>query len=294
LTSNWVGIANPGAGAFRFKSFRDTWMPLVSQHLARVIYTEAPGHATEIARASEAFDGVAVIGGDGTLFEVLAGITRPDQPLALIPAGRGNSLALDLGVRRIPAALAAITTGTTINLDLIEVEAGLASGGSRIFHAASTVAIGYVAAVVGNSERFSRLGHYAYTPAAVLTRPRHTVMTLAYGTEAMQRRKLTGIVINNTRYLANFLVFPRASLSDGLVDVLESRVGWTGQCLHNLSILTRRNFYDPVRRCQTPKLHICLDKPGSLMIDGERFNAVSELRVRCLAAAALFQQGSGA
>jgi diacylglycerol kinase (ATP) len=291
LTSNWVGIANPGAGAFRFKSFRDMWMPLISQHLAHLVYTGAPGHATEIARASAAFDGVAVIGGDGTLFEVLAGIARPDQPLALIPAGRGNSLALDLGVFRIPAALTAITTGRKINLDLIEVEAGFASGGTRSFHAASTVAVGYVAAVVGNSERFSGLGHYAYTPAAVLTRPRRITMTLAYGTDAMQRRELTGIVINNTRYLANFLAFPDANHSDRLVDVLESRVGWMGQCLHNLSSLTRRNFYDPVRRCQTSGLQICLEKPSRLMIDGEQFAGVSELRVRCLPAAAVFQQG---
>ena len=173
----------------------------------------------------------------------------------------------------------------------MEVQASFATGGSRTFHAATTVAVGYVASVVGNAERFSRLGRYAYTPAAVLTRPRDAVMSVAYGTDTMQWRKLTGIVINNTRHLANFFAFPHASYSDGLLDVLESHVGWARQCLHNLSILTRRDFYDPSRRRQTSRVHVCLDSPGMLMIDGERFDGVVELRVRCLFAAARFRQG---
>ncbi len=293
MKHNWLAIANPCAGAFRFKRFRETWMPLVREHVASVAYTEAPGHATEIARSSQAFDGIAVIGGDGTIFEVLAGMARPDQRLALIPAGRGNCLALDLGVHKVPAALAAIATGASVKLDLLEVEADFAAGGSRTFRAASTVAIGYVASVVRNAERFSRLGRHAYTPAAALTRPRRMDVAVNYDTDAIQRRSVTGIVINNTRYLANFLAFPPASLSDGLSDVLESHVGWARQCLHNLSILSRRDFYHPARHSQTSRMHIRLDKPDMLMVDGELFDAVTEVKVSCLASAALFQQGPG-
>jgi diacylglycerol kinase family enzyme len=293
LKRNWVAIANPCAGAFRFKRFRETWMPLVRQHVTRVIFTNSPGHATEIAKASRAYDGIAVIGGDGTILEVLAGMMRTDQPIAVIPAGRGNCLALDLGVDRVPAALAAMTSGVPVMLDLLEVEADFAASRSRTFRAASTVAIGYVSGIVRNAERFSRLGHYAYTPAAVLTRPRRIVAAVRYGTDAVQRRELTGIVINNTRYLANFLAFPRASLSDGLIDVLELHAGWARQCLHNLSILMRWEFYDPGRRSQTSRLHLRLETPDRLMVDGELFDAVTELKVRSLVAAAMFQRSAG-
>ena len=287
---NWLAIANPGAGAFRFGRFRDAWMPELERHFARMVYTEAAGHATQVARASGAFDGIAVIGGDGTLFEVLAGRSRPDQPLGLIPAGRGNCLAMDLGLTGVREALAAITAGESVSVDLMAVEAAFDGGGSREFVAASTVAVGYVAAVVRNAARFSRLGHYAYTPAAVLTWPRRSGMQVQYGMEPALRAELTGIVVNNTRYLANFLAFPQASLSDGCLDVLESRVGWARQCLHDASILSGRDFYDPARHSRQSRLHIRMDRPDILMVDGELFESVRELSVRCLPCAALLRR----
>ena len=74
--------------------------PLLGSSLidVQMSVTNAPGHATLLARASAGFTGIVAIGGDGTIAEVLAGMDIAHQRLAVIPAGHGNSLARDLGL----------------------------------------------------------------------------------------------------------------------------------------------------------------------------------------------------
>lgn len=292
--SRWLAIVNPHAGAFRGGDFRATWMPRVNAAVATVIYTEAPGHATTIVRAAQGYDGIAVVGGDGTLFEVLAGTQHDGPPLAIIPAGRGNCLALDLNVGSVPRALQAIADGARVDVDMMVVEVAFADGRRGDYRAASTLAFGYVADTVARAGRLQRLGGYAYTAAAVCTRPRRAVVETSYGGETPSSQRLSGVVINNTRYLANFLAFPRASVSDGLIDVLELDVGWARQMLHNLAILSRSYFYNADRELQAAQMRFRLLEAGSLMIDGELLDGVAEFSVRCEPAAACFVRGRAA
>ena len=62
--------------------------------------TEAAGDASGLARgAVEAgFDIVAVLGGDGTVNEAVNGLAGSDVPLAIIPTGTVNVLAMELGI----------------------------------------------------------------------------------------------------------------------------------------------------------------------------------------------------
>lgn len=62
--------------------------------------TEAPEHATELARTavSNGVDLVMAAGGDGTLGEVANGIAESDTILAPLPVGTSNSFARELGM----------------------------------------------------------------------------------------------------------------------------------------------------------------------------------------------------
>ncbi len=171
--SRWLAIANPAAGAFRDDEFKSKWLPEVLDCVADVSYTEAPRQAAEIARSAHNYDGIVVIGGDGTIFDVLSGIAGSERLLALVPAGRGNSLALDLGIGELSVALDALKYGEPARIDLLEVNVGFADGMQQTFLAASTLAVGYVADVVRLAPRFSALGRYAYTAAAVCSRPKN-------------------------------------------------------------------------------------------------------------------------
>ena len=69
-----------------------------------VAVTNAPGHATELARgvSIDEFDGVVAIGGDGTCFEVLNGLIKGTHqcrvPLGIVPFGTGNAFAREFGL----------------------------------------------------------------------------------------------------------------------------------------------------------------------------------------------------
>jgi len=62
--------------------------------------TGGPGDATEIGRrvVEEGADLVLVLGGDGTINEVVNGLAGSKVPLAVLPGGTANVLAMELGL----------------------------------------------------------------------------------------------------------------------------------------------------------------------------------------------------
>ncbi len=72
----------------------------------RMLRTEAPGHATELARtaAEEGAETVLSVGGDGTSLEVARGLAGTDCALGIIPSGTGNDFGKTLRIPREPAA----------------------------------------------------------------------------------------------------------------------------------------------------------------------------------------------
>ena len=86
------------------------------------------GHLIEMAQGLElkANDLVAVVGGDGSLSEVITGRMRADsgkkELFALIPAGTGNSMAHDLGLSSVEQAVESIVSGARQSIDLARVE----------------------------------------------------------------------------------------------------------------------------------------------------------------------------
>ena len=90
--------------------------------------TENPKHAIEIAKNLNLQEGEAIVtvGGDGTFCEVISGfMSRDDEafskiPLALVPAGTGNSQANDMGIVDYVAAVEKITNGRIRQIDIAE------------------------------------------------------------------------------------------------------------------------------------------------------------------------------
>lgn len=289
----WLAIANPHAGAMRQAAFRARWMPQVESAVSRLVYTREPREATSLARAARAYDGVVAVGGDGTVHEVLAGIDRQRQRLAVVPAGRGNSLARELGVGAMPAAVAALSAGKSAAIDLMQYDLSLADGRSVSGHAASTLALGYAVSAVRRAAVMRPFGHFAYLASAPFIFPPRFAADIAYGSKPADRRQLTGLVVNNTSWLSNLLAFPQADPADGRIDVRELNAGWLRQNLHILSIATRWNFYEPGRLLSTDAIHAVLQQPQTVLIDGELLGGVTELRARCVSQALLCQWGGG-
>ncbi|HEX7123122.1 MAG TPA: acylglycerol kinase family protein, partial [Gemmatimonadaceae bacterium] len=59
--------------------------------------TSHPGHAAELAVQGDA-DAVFVLGGDGTVMEVVGALADTGKPVGVLPGGTGNLVARMLGV----------------------------------------------------------------------------------------------------------------------------------------------------------------------------------------------------
>ena len=69
------------------------------------VRSERQGHTTELARAAAAAGGTVVaVGGDGTNYDVAAGLLGTGAALGIIPAGTGNDLIKTLGIPKDPEA----------------------------------------------------------------------------------------------------------------------------------------------------------------------------------------------
>ena len=285
--SKWLAIVNPRSGGAgpgrRFR--RDRVLDRLKEETDHILFTEYPGHATVLARQAHDCDGVAVMGGDGSVFEVMQGMDRKKQTLAIIPAGRGNSLARDLGLYPHCADLPFIT-GFTSRIDLMEAVFHDSNGMRTQVVSASTISLGYPTEVaIAAGRDFRRFGRLCYSMAAACVIPARRTVRVRYAGETFAPKQLTGFVVSNTRHAANFEVFPNAHCDDGLFEAMELTAGFAGQSLHNVSTLSRLHFRSPAIAERLTAVSVAWDEPTELLVDGEIYANVVSLELRVLPAA---------
>lgn len=88
---------------------------------AKVVITQARGHATQLAReavAAQQWGTVVAVGGDGTVNEVAQGLLHSPISLGILPLGSGNGLARHLGIPlNVSAALNHLFTSRSKAID---------------------------------------------------------------------------------------------------------------------------------------------------------------------------------
>lgn len=122
-------IANPIAGRGRARAAaRELVEGLRSRGLEVELHlTGERGDGRRRVRCMDSrTDLVVSVGGDGTLGEVLDGLTDRTVPVAVLPLGTGNCIALDLSLPRdVDSLLDVIFRGRTIALDAARVNGHL-------------------------------------------------------------------------------------------------------------------------------------------------------------------------
>ena len=102
-----AAIYNPASGGGEHRRDLPLMMELLRAQEVEVseLPTEHAGHGTDLARRAVAggVDAVCVLGGDGTVNEVINGIAESGVPLIIMPTGTVNVLALELGIPLEPA-----------------------------------------------------------------------------------------------------------------------------------------------------------------------------------------------
>jgi diacylglycerol kinase (ATP) len=191
---------------------------------AEWIYTRGAGDAQEAAEGWS--DGLLiVVGGDGTVNEVVNGLGRAGFPkdvtLAVLPMGTGNDLAATLAIPNDPeGARETIRRGRVRTLDVARVRSE--GVGERFFINVSTGGFGAETSSLVDESLKSRWGKLTYFRAS-LEKARdfdvREVRVMLDGEERMMRA--VNVAVGNCRYAGGgWPAAPRANPEDGLLDLV--------------------------------------------------------------------------
>jgi diacylglycerol kinase (ATP) len=188
------------------------------------IITESPGDATEAAR--EWRDGLLiVVGGDGTISEVVNGLGRAGFPeavtLAILPAGTGNDLAATLAIPDDPDEAEAVLRQNRVRtLDVVRVRSeGI---GEQFFINVATGGMGAEVSGAADGEMKKRWGKLTYLRASLEVASEYEATEVTLTLDSVERKlRAVNLAIGNCRYAGSgWLAAPRANPEDGLLDLV--------------------------------------------------------------------------
>ena len=249
------------------------------------LVTERPGHATEMSRSLPCEARViAVLGGDGTLNEVVNGAYGKDLTVALLPSGTGNDFAKTLGISKLKYAVHALAADMFRDVDVSRVQIETASGNSiaRLF--VNAVGIGFDAAVAYRASTI-RIGRglipYLIAVFATLRNYRAAGAVIRAGGDPFSSTLFLACAGNGRSSGGGFMLTPRACFDDGLLDLCMVR---STPVLRILQVLPRTFSGShlsarEVRYEQAPAFEFDLDAPLPVHADGELL-ARDAVRVR--------------
>jgi YegS/Rv2252/BmrU family lipid kinase len=200
----------------------------------QVAETTHPGHATALAAEArrDGVDTIAVVGGDGTLNEVVqaylgeSGAPLPGPALAVVPAGTGGDFRRALGLGKDAAeAVTRMLTGSlrAVDLGVVEVVGERGEPVRRAFvNIASFGVSGKIDRLVNRSPKWmgGRVAFAVGTVRAMTTYRNAPVAILVDGTPWYEGRMVVTAVANGPYFGGGMKVAPLANPCDGLLDVV--------------------------------------------------------------------------
>jgi diacylglycerol kinase (ATP) len=217
-------VVNPAAGGGRAARVAAALGGIPGE----LVVAESRERLCELAAGASAagHDRLVVIGGDGTIQDVVNGMLGAGRavPIGIVPAGTGNDLARSLRLPRDPGAALGVALGD----ELATVDAGHARGptGERWFVSAAGVGFdAQVAAALSARPPAAWLAGLGYllTTLIELRRFRNVPLALRLGTAdgevRVEQTCLFAAVANGPYYGGGMRICPAAQLGDGLLDV---------------------------------------------------------------------------
>lgn len=285
----WFVVINPISGSG--KGLDD--FPLISKLLrdngirCESVFTEHKHHATEltVSAINAGYRHIIVIGGDGTLHEVVNGLfiqkmVAPDQiTIAVIAVGTGNDWIRMFGIpKRYSEAIRAIKEGYTFLQDVASVEYE-ESRYRQMRHMANVAGLGFDAAVIRRCMEMRNKGVKGaslYIRALISTffRYKPTGVKVWIDDRLVYNNLLFSIAIGVGKYNGGGIQqLPQAVADDGLLDITIIRPLHWWNIIFRLKRLFNGSIYTigHVLHAQGRKVRIESSPESLLEIDGELF-----------------------
>ena len=270
-----LAIVNPVAGQGRGVA---VWRQLRTQ-LRDILQwdcvtTERAAHARELAEAARLaeYERVVVIGGDGTVCEAANGLAHGQTSLAIIPVGRGNDTARNLGVpgNHVAAArLAAVGTAHVLDLGVVRTSQETTTYFMNI------AGVGFDAEVSRRVDRWRMpvRGTLPYLLGALRTlwsydSPR---LRICVDQQIVDERVFLVAIANGPTYGGGMRIAPHARPDDGVLDVCVVRALARVDLLRMIpSVYAGRHVGHPaVRLFRCREVSVEADQAVSCHVDGD-------------------------
>jgi YegS/Rv2252/BmrU family lipid kinase len=272
-----TAVVNPAAGRGAALAVARRLVAALPSGSAEVAPTRDPDHARALARdACARGRTVLAVGGDGLAGAVAGPVAAAGGVLGVVPAGRGNDFARQLGMPTAPGAVAdVVRDGCTRLVDVLD------SGGRTV--------LGSVYAGVDSAANAFANAHpwlpgplvYPYGAVRALLTFRPAAFALTVDGRAETARGYSVVIANSGFYGAGMHIVPTAEVDDGLLDVLvipdSSRFGliaamrevYSGTHLDRPDVRVRRGR----------EVELVIDRAVPVYADGEPFADGGPLRV---------------
>lgn len=181
-----------------------------------VLDTRSQEHAVSAATdAAAAGDVVVAVGGDGLVRDVATGVVRSSGTMAIMPAGRGNDLALGLGLPNdVPSLAELFLHGPIRPIDVLEANGVIVPG--NVYTGLDAVAT----KIINDNRRIPARLLYRVAPVLALARWRAVQFRVEHDAGSSVTRGHMVVVGNSGRYGHGLRIVPSAVLDDGRIDVL--------------------------------------------------------------------------
>ena len=295
----WFVVVNPTSGSG--KGLTD--FPLISKLLRdnnihhEAVFTEHKRHATALTvqAIDSGYRNIIVVGGDGTLHEVVNGlfiqqrVDPSEVTIAVISAGTGNDWIRMFGIpTRYSEAIRAIKEGHTFLQDVAEVDYE-ESKYSQTRHMANVAGLGFDAAVIkrtltSNAKDMFGKGGYLWCLVRAFFSHKATGAKIWIDDRLVFNDLLFSIAIGVGKFNGGGIQqLPSAVADDGLLDVTIIRPVHWWHVVFRLRRLFNGTIYSigHVTHAQGKKIRIESSPETPLEIDGELYGHTPvELRVK--------------
>ena len=292
-------LLNPraaGGRAARIAEPLRRWLEARAAGATLSIATDA-ADARSVLLGRPAGSRVVLIGGDGTLHQMLPALLARQLSVGLVPVGSGNDMARALGLSglRWDAALAIALHGAACRCDVGELVIGDAG-----VPFASSLAVGFDAAVARRAADgpawLGGLPRYLWATLSELAALRRLrVRAIVDGTLAHDGEALFASCLNTPSYGAGMPAVPHARIDDGRLDLLVAgRFGRLGALAMLPRLLTGTHLgHARVSTAAFSELQLECDDALPLAADGEPLGAARKFAVRVLPGALQVVSASG-
>ncbi|WP_198416118.1 diacylglycerol/lipid kinase family protein [Cryobacterium suzukii] len=215
---NFDLLVNPAAGQ-RAATGRGLQ---VAQHLrdagarVTVTHTQSADHGCQVATEAAGRGNIVVaVGGDGTVGSLAGAVVATGATLGLVPVGRGNDFARQLGIPNDLAAVAdLLLTGSVRSVDVIDVRGQIVVG--SVYAGIDSL----TSALVNRVHRLPTRLQYPVAAVWAIATHRATDYRIVIDGMAQSIDAHTVIVANSGYYGSGMHVAPSAQLDDGLLDIV--------------------------------------------------------------------------